>query len=90
MQKSKCEKTYFSKQVQLFSYYLFIFVKIFIVLSSYFVTSYAQITRGTVIIRRFSKEHCRINPCMNGGTCTPGKIACDCALGWMGQYCHSK
>ncbi|VDK47207.1 unnamed protein product, partial [Anisakis simplex] len=27
---------------------------------------------GQVIIKRFSKENCRINPCLNGGTCVPG------------------
>ncbi|KAI6226393.1 hypothetical protein M3Y99_01299300 [Aphelenchoides fujianensis] len=47
--------------------------------------AYAQ-----VVIKRFSQEHCRSNPCLNGGTCMPGKIACDCATGWMGRYCHRR
>uniref|UniRef100_A0A914R124 EGF-like domain-containing protein n=1 Tax=Parascaris equorum TaxID=6256 RepID=A0A914R124_PAREQ len=41
-----------------------------------------------VVLKRFSKENCRFNPCLNGGKCVPGKIACECALGWMGRYCH--
>uniref|UniRef100_A0A7E4V974 EGF-like domain-containing protein n=1 Tax=Panagrellus redivivus TaxID=6233 RepID=A0A7E4V974_PANRE len=47
-------------------------------------------TPGQVIIRRFSKEQCRFNPCLNGGKCIPGKIACECPLGWMGRYCHRR
>ncbi|KAI6189290.1 hypothetical protein M3Y98_00447000 [Aphelenchoides besseyi] len=43
-----------------------------------------------VVIKRLSHEQCRTNPCLNGGTCTPGKIACDCAVGWMGRFCHRR
>jgi len=39
-------------------------------------------------IRRFTADTCRFNPCLNGGRCTPGKIACECKFGWMGRYCH--
>lgn len=71
-------------------YYLFNFVKYSIILSLYINKINAKISPGTVIIKRFSKEHCETKPCMNGGICIPGKIACDCAPGWMGQYCHRK
>jgi hypothetical protein len=57
---------------------------------------------AVVVIKRLSAEQCRINPCMNGGICeccivnqnsfkhlgTPGKLACECAPGWMGRFCH--
>uniref|UniRef100_A0A0R3S772 Protein male abnormal 7 n=1 Tax=Elaeophora elaphi TaxID=1147741 RepID=A0A0R3S772_9BILA len=39
-------------------------------------------------LRKLTKENCRFNPCLNGGTCIPGKISCTCAPGWMGRYCH--
>jgi len=45
---------------------------------------------GQVVIKRFSKEQCKFNPCLNGGKCVPGKTACECPSGWMGKYCHSK
>ncbi|CAD6185532.1 unnamed protein product [Caenorhabditis auriculariae] len=43
-----------------------------------------------LIYKRFTIDTCRTNPCLNGGTCTPGKLACQCAQGWMGRYCHRK
>ncbi|CAI5456400.1 unnamed protein product [Caenorhabditis angaria] len=43
-----------------------------------------------LIYKRFTAETCKNNPCLNGGTCTPGKLACQCAQGWMGRYCHRK
>ncbi|VDM24594.1 unnamed protein product, partial [Toxocara canis] len=46
------------------------------------------IVPAQVVLKRFSKENCRFNPCLNGGKCVPGKIACECAFGWMGRYCH--
>ncbi|CAL2052805.1 unnamed protein product [Caenorhabditis brenneri] len=43
-----------------------------------------------LVFKRFTEETCRNNPCLNGGTCTPGKLACTCSQGWMGRYCHRK
>ncbi|KAI1725402.1 protein male abnormal 7 [Ditylenchus destructor] len=43
-----------------------------------------------VVIKRFSQDQCKFNPCLNGGTCTPGKIACECPFGWMGRFCHRR
>lgn len=43
-----------------------------------------------IIYKRFTEETCRINPCLNGGKCVAGKLACVCSQGWMGRYCHSK
>lgn len=40
------------------------------------------------VYKRFTKETCATNPCLNNGKCTPGKLACECATGWMGRYCH--
>uniref|UniRef100_A0A915PEJ5 EGF-like domain-containing protein n=1 Tax=Meloidogyne floridensis TaxID=298350 RepID=A0A915PEJ5_9BILA len=45
---------------------------------------------GQVIIKRFSKDQCKFNPCLNGGKCVAGKTACDCPSGWMGKYCHRR
>ncbi|KAL3107823.1 hypothetical protein niasHT_017055 [Heterodera trifolii] len=45
---------------------------------------------GQVVIKRFSKEQCKFNPCLNGGKCIPGKTSCDCPSGWMGKYCHRR
>ncbi|KAF8354229.1 mab-7, partial [Pristionchus pacificus] len=42
------------------------------------------------VYKRFTKETCATNPCLNNGKCTPGKLACECATGWMGRYCHRK
>uniref|UniRef100_A0A914NEN3 EGF-like domain-containing protein n=1 Tax=Meloidogyne incognita TaxID=6306 RepID=A0A914NEN3_MELIC len=45
---------------------------------------------GQVVIKRFSKDQCKFNPCLNGGKCVAGKTACDCPSGWMGKYCHRR
>ncbi|KAI6177401.1 hypothetical protein M3Y97_00903100 [Aphelenchoides bicaudatus] len=45
---------------------------------------------AVVVIKRLSVEQCRVNPCLNNGVCTPGKLACDCAPGWMGRFCHRR
>uniref|UniRef100_A0A183CMM5 EGF-like domain-containing protein n=1 Tax=Globodera pallida TaxID=36090 RepID=A0A183CMM5_GLOPA len=45
---------------------------------------------GQVVIKRFSKEQCKFNPCLNGGKCIPGKTSCECPSGWMGKYCHRR
>ncbi|MCP9266450.1 Protein male abnormal 7 [Dirofilaria immitis] len=39
-------------------------------------------------LRKLTKENCKFNPCLNGGTCIPGKVSCLCTSGWMGRYCH--
>uniref|UniRef100_A0A1I7Y3S9 Protein male abnormal 7 n=1 Tax=Steinernema glaseri TaxID=37863 RepID=A0A1I7Y3S9_9BILA len=49
-----------------------------------------QSVNATVVIKRFSKAQCKFNPCLNGGKCVPGKIACDCPHGWMGRFCHRR
>uniref|UniRef100_A0A915E411 EGF-like domain-containing protein n=1 Tax=Ditylenchus dipsaci TaxID=166011 RepID=A0A915E411_9BILA len=43
-----------------------------------------------VVIKRFSKDQCKFNPCLNGGKCIAGKIACECSFGWMGRFCHRR
>uniref|UniRef100_A0A0N5CT76 EGF-like domain-containing protein n=1 Tax=Thelazia callipaeda TaxID=103827 RepID=A0A0N5CT76_THECL len=45
-------------------------------------------SQGELVLKRFTKENCKFNPCLNGGSCIPGKISCVCAFGWMGRYCH--
>uniref|UniRef100_A0A8R1TUN0 EGF-like domain-containing protein n=1 Tax=Onchocerca volvulus TaxID=6282 RepID=A0A8R1TUN0_ONCVO len=39
-------------------------------------------------LKKLTKENCKFNPCLNGGTCIPGKVSCLCTSGWMGRYCH--
>ncbi|VDN57489.1 unnamed protein product [Dracunculus medinensis] len=41
-----------------------------------------------LVLKRFTANTCQLNPCLNGGKCIPGKIACECSHGWMGQFCH--
>uniref|UniRef100_A0AC35U542 EGF-like domain-containing protein n=1 Tax=Rhabditophanes sp. KR3021 TaxID=114890 RepID=A0AC35U542_9BILA len=49
-----------------------------------------HIDNSVVVIRRLSREQCEAKPCLNGGTCIPGKIGCSCAKGWMGKFCHRR
>uniref|UniRef100_A0A1I7S018 EGF-like domain-containing protein n=1 Tax=Bursaphelenchus xylophilus TaxID=6326 RepID=A0A1I7S018_BURXY len=55
-----------------------------------FTLSSIQMASSTVVIKRLTAKQCLTNPCLNGGTCTPGKIACDCAHGWMGRFCNRR
>ncbi|VDM74506.1 unnamed protein product [Strongylus vulgaris] len=43
-----------------------------------------------LVFKRFTAENCRVNPCLNGGKCIPGKLNCQCTQGWMGRFCHRK
>uniref|UniRef100_A0AC34QCH3 Uncharacterized protein n=1 Tax=Panagrolaimus sp. JU765 TaxID=591449 RepID=A0AC34QCH3_9BILA len=61
-----------------------------IIFGSFVIFGVVCVTPGQVVIKRFSKEQCKINPCLNGGKCFPGKTGCECPKGWMGRYCHRR
>uniref|UniRef100_A0AC35GSF5 EGF-like domain-containing protein n=1 Tax=Panagrolaimus sp. PS1159 TaxID=55785 RepID=A0AC35GSF5_9BILA len=57
------------------------FVKAIVITLTFISVAVICGTPGQVIIKRFSKEQCKFNPCLNGGKCIPGKIACECPGG---------
>ncbi|CAD5216208.1 unnamed protein product [Bursaphelenchus okinawaensis] len=61
-----------------------------VLISTVIVISSLQMASSTVVIKRLTAKQCLTSPCLNGGTCTPGKIACDCAPGWMGRFCNRR